>query len=309
MTKIEAYWWTNVLSTMDCRWHNSSTSDTHQNFDCSEHVNQSLDHHSEDPGGCSLYNSLLEIMPSNPPCRIQMVPQRGAGMVALRKLYPGDLILIEPPLIFVPDMMDGEATAALLEVVVAGMSETQRKAVLCLNDCKNPDDPDFLGRFYTNAMSYGEDAVLCPIMARANHSCRPNAEFVTRKDLGVNHLRAIYTIEQGEEVEINYMLMETEGLEGRAVRQAYLEKCYDFKCICSACNMAGDQFEADEGLRDSLRQMKERGIDLLTDKEVDVFVAGLYTIQAKLSYIFEVVEQVDIVSIVIIILHCHRHLY
>ena len=47
-----------------------------------------------------------------------------------------------------------------------------------------------LPRFYTNDMSYGEDAVLCPIMARANHSCRPNAEFVTRKDLG----KALYLI-------------------------------------------------------------------------------------------------------------------
>ena len=255
----------------------------------------------EDPGGCNLYNSLLEMMPSKPPCRIQLVPDRGAGMVAMRKLYPGDLILIEPPLIFVPDMMDGEATAALLEVAVAGMSDTQREAILCLNDCKNPDDPDYLGRFYTNAMSFGEDAVLCPIMARANHSCRPNAEFVTRKDLGVNHLRAIYTIEQGEEVEINYMLMEKEGLEGRAARQAYLKKCYDFQCICSACNLEGDQFEADEGLRESLRQMKDRGIELLTDNEVAIFVAGLYTIQAKLSYIFEVVEQVVNTIIIIII--------
>ena len=129
---------------MDSRWHKWKTTNPHQDFDSSENAN------SEDPGGCKLYNSLLEMMPSKPPCRIQMVPDRGAGMVALRKLYPGDLILIEPPLIFVPDMMDGEATAALLEMVVAGMSETQREAVLCLNDCKNPEDPDNLGRFYTN---------------------------------------------------------------------------------------------------------------------------------------------------------------
>lgn len=212
-------------------------------------------------------------------------------MVALRKLFPGDLILIEPPLIFVPDKMDGEATAALLEVLMSRMSQVQREAVLYLNDSKNPDDPDNLGRFYTNAMSYGEDAVLCPIMARANHSCRPNAEFVTRKDLGLNHLRAIYPIEEGEEVEINYMLMETEGLEGREARQAYLRRSYDFECICSACNMTGKRLDADEGLRESLRQMRDRGIDLLTDQEFDVFLAGLYTIQAKLSYIFEVVEQ------------------
>merc|ERR1711953_1562258 len=56
--------------------------------------------------------------------------------------------------------------------------------------------------------------------------------------------------------------------------------------------MTGKRLDADEGLRESLRQMRDRGIDLLTDQEFDVFLAGLYTIQAKLSYIFEVVEQV-----------------
>lgn len=251
---------------MGSRWQKSDYFVGDQDYGCTEQINQGVEHHHhdggrEDPGGCRLYNSLLEMMPSKPPCR---------------KLYPGDLILIEPPLIFVPDKMDGEATAALLEVLMSRMSQVQREAVLYLNDSKNPDDPDNLGRFYTNAMSYGEDAVLCPIMARANHSCRPNAEFVTRKDLGLNHLRAIYPIEE----------------EGREARQAYLRRSYDFECICSACNLRGKRLDADEGLRESLRQMRERGIDLLTDQEVDVFLAGLYTIQAKLSYIFEVVEQV-----------------
>ena len=68
--------------------------------------------------------------------------------------------------------------------------------------------------------------VVCPLMARANHSCRPNAEFVARIDQGspfyiiikiniykktksrplllcpwpgVNELRAMYVIEAGEE--------------------------------------------------------------------------------------------------------------
>ena len=70
-----------------------------------------------------------------------MVPERGAGMVALRKLYPGDLILIEPPLIFVPDMMDGEATVALLEVVVAGRV-AQVAQVRTWSDCgQSPSKP------------------------------------------------------------------------------------------------------------------------------------------------------------------------
>ena len=38
-------------------------------------------------------------------------------MVASRKLYPGDLILEEAPLVFVPDNMDKENTARMLEDV------------------------------------------------------------------------------------------------------------------------------------------------------------------------------------------------
>ena len=69
--------------------------------------------------------------------------------------------------------------------------------------------------FYTNCMSYGdEDVCVCPVMARANHSCRPNADFVSRVDRGKlssqtprdecdpgeMELRAMYIIEAGEEV-------------------------------------------------------------------------------------------------------------
>ena len=72
--------------------------------------------------------------------------------------------------------------------------------------------------FYTNCMSYNEkDVCVCPVMARANHSCRPNAEFISRVELGKYspqsprqmlaycitgkmELRAMYMIEAGEEV-------------------------------------------------------------------------------------------------------------
>ena len=42
--------------------------------------------------------------------------------------------------------------------------------------------------------------------------------------------------------------------------------------------------------------MKDRGLGRLTEQEVQVYLAGLYTIQAKLSYIFEVVEEVFLAS-------------
>jgi hypothetical protein len=45
----------------------------------------------------------------------------------------------------------------------------------------------------TKIFSQG-DAAVCPIMARANHSCKPNAEFVSRKDLGQISFHAHFTI-------------------------------------------------------------------------------------------------------------------
>ena len=42
-----------------------------------------------------------------------------------------------------------------------------------------------LGIFYTNDMTFTDDsAALFPTMARVNHSCNPNADFVARDELG-----------------------------------------------------------------------------------------------------------------------------
>ena len=42
-----------------------------------------------------------------------------------------------------------------------------------------------LGIFYTNCMNFVDDsAALFPTMARSNHSCTPNSEFITRTKLG-----------------------------------------------------------------------------------------------------------------------------
>ena len=44
-----------------------------------------------------------------------------------------------------------------------------------------------------------------PKMAMANHSCKPNAEFIDRTDVGLQLLVVIYVIEAGDEICINYM--------------------------------------------------------------------------------------------------------
>ena len=46
-----------------------------------------------------------------------------------------------------------------------------------------------LGIFFTNCMSFINDSAgLFPTMARSNHSCTPNSEFISRPLLGIKIL-------------------------------------------------------------------------------------------------------------------------
>ena len=74
-------------------------------------------------------------------------------------------------------------------------------------------------------------------MAMANHSCRPNAEFIDRTDIGLQLLVVIYVIEAGDEICINYMSMEDEGCDTKEVRQEFLRRFYGFMCCCQACTL------------------------------------------------------------------------
>ena len=76
-----------------------------------------------------------------------------------------------------------------------------------------------------------------PKMARANHSCRPNAEFIDRPDIGLQLLVVIYVIEAGDEICINYMSMDEEGCDTKEVRQEFLRRFYGFMCCCKACTL------------------------------------------------------------------------
>ena len=131
------------------------------------------------------------------------------------------------------------------------MSSMEREIVFKLaNKRMNVEDDRFdptpyCGILATNAMTWGhgDDAVICPKMARANHSCRPNAEFVSRLDLDEQHLVTIYPIAEGEEITINYMDMDEEGTETTKARQSYLRNSYKFQCSCEACETQVGQRE------------------------------------------------------------------
>jgi len=244
----------------------------------------------------ALLVAALGAMAHRPLCTIQGMAGRGIGVVASEKLFPGDLIMAELPLLVMPGpVFDGEAGAseAWLDRATNRLTCPQRELLHGLTDCRHPGEPTCLGRLYTNSMYWGEDIAVCPVMARTNHSCRPNAEFLPRIGLGVNELRAMYVIEAGEEVAINYMAMAEEGSDVREVRQEYLARLYGFECTCGACSLQDAELAADEAAREEVKELQARGAALWLRHElllVLLFLAGASTIHGKLSYTLDILE-------------------
>lgn len=237
-----------------------------------------------------------------PAFKIVQMPCKGSGMIATRKLYPGDLILAEIPTLIIPNATfeNVKKCENFLEKEINKLSSDKRQLVLGLTDCRERDlddyyDPNpYCGMFYTNAMHFNEDAVLCPVMARANHSCIPNSEFITRADLGkrgTQHLMANYIINQGEEITINYMAMENEGSDSRETRQAYLREFYCFQCTCRACTLQFEELGQDDALRESIKELQAPGVDNLDAEELESLISRMYQINGKHSYILGLFKQ------------------
>ena len=83
---------------------------------------------------------------------------------------------------------DRESTIEWLDKSIdqLGIAETELLMSLTDNwsDPNDPDDLTYIGLFYTNCMAWEGDVVICPILATANHACRPNAQFLPRLDKG-----------------------------------------------------------------------------------------------------------------------------
>ena len=76
-----------------------------------------------------------------------------------------------------------------LEKRLLKMPASQRQKFYDLSDSRF-DEKTTLGIFFTNDMNFiDESAALFPVMARVNHACQPNADFVCRPQIGKNKFR------------------------------------------------------------------------------------------------------------------------
>jgi hypothetical protein len=117
--------------------------------------------------------------------RLEERPGRGVCLVAAESLAAGQLVTEDRPLLVVPPEAHATDPAHLdrwLAAAVAELPGEARGAVEALADCRaGPEGGSLRGLYFTNCCMLGQgDACptgLLPTLARANHSCRPAAEF------------------------------------------------------------------------------------------------------------------------------------
>jgi len=223
-----------------------------------------------------------------PAFQVRSTAHKGQAMFAMRTIAAGEVIIREKPLIVMPnkiyDLKDMDKLETWMDKIVNKLPSGDREEFYKLSDCRNPLDPSALGIFFTNDMNYDGDAALFPIIARANHSCVPNADFITRTTLGVQDMVALRRIEFGEEILLCYLPASDEGAAPRKIRQDYMIEWYGFMCKCVACMLKGEALVANESLRQDVRRVQQAGVEGCSLLELETFFHSLWKIGVKPPY-------------------------
>jgi len=181
-----------------------------------------------------------------------LLPGKGCGVVAVRDISPGELIIAETPLLLLPwwvrhSFFPGREKKIYLERCVKDFNSDQRKQFFQLHDSKvgENEEKTIDGIWRTNNFALGPSSPKCDNglflrISRFNHSCVPYAEFVWNEDRKVQEIRAVRHIPRGAEITISYFTKLLAVKSQRERRTAMLEQ-YGFECDCQACTLTGEE--------------------------------------------------------------------
>ncbi|KAI1663987.1 SET domain-containing protein [Pyrenophora tritici-repentis] len=122
-------------------------------------------------------------------------PGEGLGCFATTCISPGTLILSEAPLFSVREPRTNSAVISAF----AGLDHLQQELYLTLYAQKTTAEGDarVIDIFNSNAWQTGSCTSICPLAARFNHSCVPNASFAWNSRTSQITVHAIVAIPAG----------------------------------------------------------------------------------------------------------------
>ncbi|GAA98652.1 uncharacterized protein L969DRAFT_50533 [Mixia osmundae IAM 14324] len=174
---------------------------------------------------------------------VRAVPGCGSGLFATVAYAPGDVLLREWPLIIAPDSLS--TVEPFLRKAYDALSVRARLLVMSASRSRTGKD-GLVQRFEDNAFSLQSlqserltkpYAAFYPRAARLNHSCKPCAAFCISSSTLEISIRAIKSIQTGEEVTISYLSHE-KLLQPRFERREAIRAHRRFECICELCQSA-----------------------------------------------------------------------
>ncbi|KAJ7134348.1 hypothetical protein C8R44DRAFT_770273 [Mycena epipterygia] len=179
------------------------------------------------------------------------LPGKGKGLVAIRDIKQGELVIQEFPLFTVPKSVS-ESPTALISRLLHNVAPADRDAFLNLSYVHFPEglDPDThpdevaLAIFQTNAVAAGDGVGIFPRMARLNHGCSSafNVVYSWRQREQALFVHALKNISRGQELLTTY----TDTKRTRRERREFLSQQYGFECTCAVCSLDGAASKASD---------------------------------------------------------------
>ncbi|KAH9214369.1 hypothetical protein DL95DRAFT_523919 [Leptodontidium sp. 2 PMI_412] len=214
--------------------------------------------------------------PPSPLYTILPIPSKGLGLIATIPIPRGTHIITEAPLLTIPLPPPtpglGVSLPSLLtslQTAFSSLPPPSQKTFLSLHNHRFPGDstavppnPDLLTIFRSNAYNTGTSHIgLFPLIARINHSCRPNAVNYWSERLGKRIIYAGRDIDVGEEITVSYIPL----LKSTKERQQRLGQ-YGFVCGCEACRDEGSGKR--RGKIQDLMEVLEQKVEANNQKKV-----------------------------------------
>ena len=166
---------------------------------------------------------------------VRASPGEGLGCFASTTIQPGTLILSETPLFSVAEPRSNSAVVSAF----ASLADSQKIQYLSLYAQKTyklkengeEEEARVIDIFNSNAWQTGSKTSICPLAARFNHSCIPNASFAFNPLTGKITIHAIVAIPPGTQIKLSYERPYQTTLSRRAKLASY-----GFTCTCPACS-------------------------------------------------------------------------
>eukprot|EP00933_Yihiella_yeosuensis_P043040 TRINITY_DN37750_c0_g1_i1.p1 TRINITY_DN37750_c0_g1~~TRINITY_DN37750_c0_g1_i1.p1 ORF type:complete len:373 (+),score=51.18 TRINITY_DN37750_c0_g1_i1:102-1220(+) len=210
---------------------------------------------------------------------------KGSGVLATSNLKMGDLICEEVPALnyrhpaglTLSEFCSKEIMGPIADQFEA-LSKEKQEAVMSLSDFTVEGCKSLPGILRTNALGRGTDAdysIICPNVARFNHSCKPNCDKSWDENAGMMRVFVCRDVKAGEELCFPYIDIS----QPRCERQATLQERYGFTCSCEACSSPDSKSD--------LRRAK------ITELDAKVFQVGGSNPKQGVALVRELLDQYD----------------